>query len=249
MSWVARTIDTTRHPGLLLLPCRAAGDRSRPSSPAVTAAAAVIALGGDRRSIHIEAHRELILGLVGETPNVTIEELRRARRARHDRALRARRADQPPRLLDLRREGSRPQVALRRHRHHGQPLKPQRAWGPPKPAPRSAFCRPAAPTSTPSRWPSPSSGCCCEKSPSAPSKICGPQSEKPSKRSHPTNVKNHFNAAGHDPGQDRSSMKSRRRAGSRRRIAEVPGAPDFARGSMAGNSCRSDESSPPRFAG
>ena len=29
------------------------------------------ALGGDRRSVHIEAHHELILGLVGETPDVT----------------------------------------------------------------------------------------------------------------------------------------------------------------------------------
>ena len=36
------------------------------------------ALGGDRRSVHIEAHRELILGLVGETPGATIEELRRS---------------------------------------------------------------------------------------------------------------------------------------------------------------------------
>ncbi len=36
------------------------------------------ALGGDRRSSHIEAHRDLILELVGETPDATIEELRRS---------------------------------------------------------------------------------------------------------------------------------------------------------------------------
>ncbi len=36
------------------------------------------ALGGDRRSSHIEAHRVLILELVGKTPDVSIEELRRA---------------------------------------------------------------------------------------------------------------------------------------------------------------------------
>ena len=36
------------------------------------------ALGGDRRSVHIEAHQELVLGLVGETPDITIEELRQS---------------------------------------------------------------------------------------------------------------------------------------------------------------------------
>ena len=36
------------------------------------------ALGADRRSSHIEAHRDLILGLVGENPDATIEELRRS---------------------------------------------------------------------------------------------------------------------------------------------------------------------------
>jgi transposase len=34
------------------------------------------ALGGDRRSGSIEAHGELILSLVGETPDITIGELR-----------------------------------------------------------------------------------------------------------------------------------------------------------------------------
>ena len=36
------------------------------------------ALGGDRHSSHIEAHRQLILGLVGETSDAAIEELRRS---------------------------------------------------------------------------------------------------------------------------------------------------------------------------
>ena len=34
------------------------------------------ALGGDRRSGRIEAHRALILGVLAETPDITIEELR-----------------------------------------------------------------------------------------------------------------------------------------------------------------------------
>ena len=33
-------------------------------------------LGGDRRSGRIEAHRDTILGLVAETPDITIQELR-----------------------------------------------------------------------------------------------------------------------------------------------------------------------------
>jgi len=36
------------------------------------------ALGGDRRSGRIEAHAERILSLLKETPDITIEELRRA---------------------------------------------------------------------------------------------------------------------------------------------------------------------------
>ena len=35
------------------------------------------AVGGDRRSGRIEAHRGLVLGLVAETPDITIDELRR----------------------------------------------------------------------------------------------------------------------------------------------------------------------------
>jgi transposase len=34
------------------------------------------ALGGDRRSRHVEAHAEVILGLVAEAPDRTLEELR-----------------------------------------------------------------------------------------------------------------------------------------------------------------------------
>lgn len=40
------------------------------------------ALGGDRRSARIEAHAATILSLVGETPDITIEELRRSLAAR-----------------------------------------------------------------------------------------------------------------------------------------------------------------------
>lgn len=36
------------------------------------------ALGGDRRSGRIEAHRDTILWILAETPDITIEELRRA---------------------------------------------------------------------------------------------------------------------------------------------------------------------------
>jgi transposase len=36
------------------------------------------ALGGDRRSHHVEAHADLILVLVEETPDMTLEELRAA---------------------------------------------------------------------------------------------------------------------------------------------------------------------------
>jgi transposase len=36
------------------------------------------ALGGDRRSARIEAHKELILSVLAETPDITIEELRQA---------------------------------------------------------------------------------------------------------------------------------------------------------------------------
>lgn len=36
------------------------------------------ALGGDRRSARIEAHKALIVSLVEDTPDITIEELRRA---------------------------------------------------------------------------------------------------------------------------------------------------------------------------
>lgn len=36
------------------------------------------ALGGDRRSGRIEACKNLVLALLGETPDITIEELRRA---------------------------------------------------------------------------------------------------------------------------------------------------------------------------
>ena len=40
------------------------------------------ALGGDRRSGRVEAHAGLILSLLEETPDITIEELRRALGAR-----------------------------------------------------------------------------------------------------------------------------------------------------------------------
>lgn len=36
------------------------------------------ALGGDRRSGRIEAHKELILSVLAETPDITIEEMRQA---------------------------------------------------------------------------------------------------------------------------------------------------------------------------
>ncbi len=36
------------------------------------------ALGGDRRSQHIEAHADLILSLIAQTPDLTLEELRAA---------------------------------------------------------------------------------------------------------------------------------------------------------------------------
>ena len=36
------------------------------------------ALGGDRRSAHVEAHRDLIIGTLADTPDITIEELRRS---------------------------------------------------------------------------------------------------------------------------------------------------------------------------
>lgn len=36
------------------------------------------ALGGDRRSARIEAHKELILSVLAKTPDITIEELRQA---------------------------------------------------------------------------------------------------------------------------------------------------------------------------
>jgi transposase len=36
------------------------------------------ALGGDRRSARIEAHKALILSVLAETPDITIEELRQA---------------------------------------------------------------------------------------------------------------------------------------------------------------------------
>jgi hypothetical protein len=34
--------------------------------------------GGDRRSGRVEAHRDMILGMIEETPDMTIEELRQA---------------------------------------------------------------------------------------------------------------------------------------------------------------------------
>ena len=105
------------------------------------------ALGGDRRSAHVEAHRDLIIGTLADTPDITIEELRRSlagrgfgygaiqrflvrHPARHDCALRARWADQPRRLRDLCREGPGPRTAHLRHRHHGQPVEPQGREGP-----------------------------------------------------------------------------------------------------------------------
>src|SRR6266545_8096865 len=36
------------------------------------------AMGGDRRSGGIEAHKELILSILAETPDITIEEMRQA---------------------------------------------------------------------------------------------------------------------------------------------------------------------------
>jgi len=39
-------------------------------------------LGGDRRSGRIEAHADLVLGLVADTPDITVEELRAAMASR-----------------------------------------------------------------------------------------------------------------------------------------------------------------------
>ena len=104
----------------------------------------------------------------------------RAHPARHDRALRARSPDQPCRLRDLSREGAGPRAAGGRHRRHGQPVQPQGGRGPPEgsrpPVPNSSSCRPTLPTSTPSKWPSPSSRRCSARPQSAPSRGCGMQS-------------------------------------------------------------------------
>ena len=66
---------------------RAAGDRFGVSAASVSRWRALErdqgnarpkALGGDRRSARIETHKRLILSLVEETSDITIEELRRA---------------------------------------------------------------------------------------------------------------------------------------------------------------------------
>ena len=98
---------------------------------------------------------------------------RRAAPRRHRRAEGPRRPDERQDFRDLCATGARSEVAARRYRHHGQSARPQSpgagqaieaggaAW--------LRFCRPTAPTSIPSKWPSPSSRPSCAPWPCAPS--------------------------------------------------------------------------------
>ena len=77
--------------------------------------------------------------------------------------------------------GARAQTQARRYRHHGQPLQPPGAKGPPDDrgplVQACASCRPTALTSTRSRTPPPNLKRPCSRPPSAPSTACGPQSD------------------------------------------------------------------------
>ena len=247
------------------------------------------AAGGDRRSGRIEAHRALVLGLVAESPDITIEELRRLLAGRglgfgygtiqrflmrhgmtrkkktghaseQDRpdVLARRRAWRdgqakldPARLVFIDETWAKTNMAraygraprgerLRMGQPHGhwktstfvagltlrgmiapfvldRPINrvafetylekvlvpelragdivvmdnlsshkgPRSAEGSRPPVPNSSSCRPTLPTSTPSKWPSPSSRRCSARPQSAPSRGCGMQSAASSKPSTP----------------------------------------------------------------